>query len=496
MKSLLAKVGLPTAIGLYIDDQTVTLSQVASTPFGPVEITGYSENAEPNELPVVLKRLLTPLLGKRRFRRIPVALGLPAGRSCLLTRPIQKSRNDPSPEVLLHEALRSSKVSINGMVVDVVKTEPDKRPVAAILSCEKKYLTELLGALERCDVRPLRAEPEPCALLRAAVSQHRAPRGAKVVIRLFLSETRALAVLAAGAQPIVWRFTGLERGDEAAAIVSVSRCVQMVSKDCGIQSSPDAVILHGRPALARLLDIDWVEGQLGAPVQWHEGPALDNSRVAFGLALGCLGNNKQAFDLSRSVKPCASIWEVFPWREAVVQCAALVLMALFLFDRSESLNRDYEAVRMQNSQYAEITSMQDVELQKTKTDLEQKVAAVEGYLDTRINWTSYERDLSECLPPELYLTSLVGLCELKSSGKKRGGAKLKKSLVLQGAAAITKEGLVPREIDDFLDTLRAHPMLKRDFPVVELAKLKQIQQRSVDIPRAEFTVICLPKTKK
>ncbi|NQT15272.1 MAG: hypothetical protein HQ582_21125, partial [Planctomycetes bacterium] len=442
MKRLLAKVGLPTAIGLYIDDQTVTLSQVASTPFGPVEIAGFSEDAEPNELPVVLTRLLTPLLGKRRFRRIPVALGLPAGRTCLLTRPIQSASSDPSSEVLLHEALRSSKISINNMAVDVVKTQPDKRPVAAILSCEKKYLTELLGRLEQCDLRPLRAEPEPCALLRAAVGEHRAPRGAKIVVRLFLSETQALAILAVANQPIVWRFTGLERGDEAAAIVSVSRCVQMVSKDCGIESSPDAIILHGRPALARLLDVDWVEGQLSAPVQWHDGPALDNSRVAFGLALGCLTDTRRTFDLSRSLKPRASIWEVFPWREAIAQCAMLGLMALFLFDRSESLNRDYEAVRLQNSQRADITAMKDAELQKMKTDLEQKVAAVEDYLDTRINWTSYERDLSKCLPPEVYLASFAGLCELKTSGKKRGGAKPKKSLVLQGAAAITKEGSV------------------------------------------------------
>ncbi|NQT13394.1 MAG: hypothetical protein HQ582_11630 [Planctomycetes bacterium] len=55
---------------------------------------------------------------------------------------------------------------------------------------------------------------------------------------------------------------------------------------------------------------------------------------------------------------------------------------------------------------------------------------------------------------------------------------------------------MPREIDDLLDTLRAHPMLKRDFPIVELAELKQVQKRSADIPRARFTVVCLPKKKK
>ncbi len=52
---------------------------------------------------------------------------------------------------------------------------------------------------------------------------------------------------------------------------------------------------------------------------------------------------------------------------------------------------------------------------------------------------------------------------------------------------------MPREIDNLLDTLRDHPTLRRDFPVVELTALKQASCLGNEIPMAFFTIICLPK---
>ena len=148
MKSLLGKICLPRAIGLYIDDATVTLSHVVATPFGLVETDGRTESVGAGELPAVLERLLAPLRGWRGFRRVPVAIGLPIGRTYFSTRPISRqaftaSESELPPQVLLREALRSSKVAVGDMVVDVAKTKPGKRPVAGIVSCDKKYLAGL-----------------------------------------------------------------------------------------------------------------------------------------------------------------------------------------------------------------------------------------------------------------------------------------------------------------------------------------------------------------
>ena len=58
MRSLLTKIGLPKALGLYVEDDRVTLSQVVATPFGAVETASYSETVDPDRLPEALERLI------------------------------------------------------------------------------------------------------------------------------------------------------------------------------------------------------------------------------------------------------------------------------------------------------------------------------------------------------------------------------------------------------------------------------------------------------
>lgn len=496
MKSLLANIGLPKAIGLYVDEGAVHLSQVVATPLGPVEVAQHSENVGTDALPDALGRLFAPVVGRRGLRRVPVAVGLPAARVYFSTRPIQNPSSDVSPHVLLRESLRSSNVSVDETAVDVVKAQPDKRQVASIVSCDRKYLARLLDSLKQCGVRPHRAEPAPCALLRTAAHRHRAGRNTKVALRLFLSDTQGLAVLVANNLPLVWRSVSLPRGDEASALLSVNRSLETMGRLCGVESPLDVVMLHGRPDLARLLDVDWLEEQMGVPIKWFEGPALDDSEVASGLALGCLRDNESAFDLSRSLKPRASLWELFPLREAVLQAAVLLCMAVLFGMRYGSLNRSYLAAQAQNAQHPWMASLQTAQLEKEKRELQQKVGAIQRFLDSRISWTSYARDLGGCLPANAFLTSFQGVSELASGSKKGAAAKPKKSLVLRGAASIPQDGSMPHEIDRFLDTLREHPLLKRDFPMVELADLKQSRHASDGTAVALFTVMCLPKGGK
>ena len=81
--------------------------------------------------------------------------GLEAGQRELLGRPLTEAERREilagyvDDQVLLHEALRSSNVSASEMVVDVVNSEPDKRSVAGIVSCSKKYLSGLVEVLPK-----------------------------------------------------------------------------------------------------------------------------------------------------------------------------------------------------------------------------------------------------------------------------------------------------------------------------------------------------------
>ncbi len=492
MKPLLARIGLPTAIGLYVDDDdAVHVSQAVGTPFGPVEVTSCSEPAKPDELATVLRRLVVPLLGRRGLSRVPVAVGLSTGRTYFSTRPIQTASSDPSPQVLLRESLRSANISVGEMVVDVIKAKPDKRSVASIVACDKKYVLGLLEALKQCGIRPFRAEPAPCALLRAAANRRRTDRRAKVVLRLFLHDAQGLAVLAVNNMPVVWRSFSLARSDEASALLSVGRSLLTISRDCGIESALDTVIVHGRPDLARLLDVDWVQAELGAPIQWLDGPSLEGSQVALGLAMGGLNEAERAFDLAQTLKPRPSLWELLPLRDAVLQGALLVCMALFLADRSYGLSGSYARVVTEIAQHPRLATMQEPQLESQKRELTAKVAAVKRFLNHRVTWTSYGRELASCLPDNVFLTAMEGVSELGTAGKRK--VKPKKSLVLRGAVSVPPSGSIPKDVDRFLDTLRGHPRLQQDFPVVVLADLKQTPCAGDEDSLAFFTIVCTPK---
>ena len=118
MKWLLARIGLPKAIGVYVDEATITLSQIVATPLGPVEITRQSESFDDENFSETIGGLVGPLLGKRKFRRTPVSVGIPSRRVYFSTRPVHAATGDSSAHVLLREALRSANIPVHDMVVD------------------------------------------------------------------------------------------------------------------------------------------------------------------------------------------------------------------------------------------------------------------------------------------------------------------------------------------------------------------------------------------
>ncbi len=497
LKSLLAKFAVRKAIGVYVSDKEVVVSKVVATSLGPVEVAQLRESYTPDQLGIVLNRLLTPL--QSRWKRFPlnIALGLSGQRVFYSTRPIKSSNSDASPEMLLHEVLQSASISVDDMALDVVKSRPDKRPVASIVSCRRKYLAGLLTALGTANVNPFRAEPAPCALLRVAALRNRAPRKAKTVLRMFLNATQGLAVLSVGNFPFVWRYFSLSTGTEANALLSVTRTLQTLSKPCGHERPIDVIVVHGRPDLRELVVSEQLQDGLGIQTTWVEGPALDESVVAFGLALGCLTEGPESFDLSRSLKPRRSLWELFPWGEVAMQTALTICMGLFLANRSSHLDKSYSVVSKAIGEHVWLESLDEQDLEKEKKDLSLKVEAVRKFLGTRVVWTSYVRDIPTRLPKNVSMNGMDGMCDLEVSGKKKeSGMKQKKSFILRLSAPLTKEGKMPKEIDDFIGSLRVHPLLNRDFPTVQMRDLTRFQPLANSAPSATFSIFCSPKAEK
>jgi hypothetical protein len=92
--------------------------------------------------------------------------------------------------------------------------------------------------------------------------------------------------------------------------------------------------------------------------------------------------------------------------------------------------------------------------------------------------------------------SFQGASELTDGKKAVDG---KKTLLLLATAPVSGEGVVPREIDAFLDELRKSDVLKRDFASVELTTMRQASsprmQGQESQSEASFTIVCLPKAK-
>ena len=93
--------------------------------------------------------------------------------------------------------------------------------------------------------------------------------------------------------------------------------------------------------------------------------------------------------------------------------------------------------------------------------MEEKVEAVRTFLDSRMLWTAYTRDISARLPPNA-ATHL--LQRAKRAGRTVGRAKaVGGSFQLQGMAPLSPDGSMPREIDAFLGAIPNDPLWKRDF---------------------------------
>jgi hypothetical protein len=492
LSAILVKCSLRGTVGVYVADQEVTVSRVALTLLGPVELSSRTEPYEPEELAEVLETVLAPPAGRKRGFRSPVCVGLPPLRVFFSTRSLRVKDRDTAPNMMLHEVLQSSNVNVDDMEVDLIRAQPGNRPMALIVAARRKYLSGVLTALERCKVRPLRVEPAPFALLRLAVSRHRSPRKAKAVIRVFLGATQAVAVLVARDTPLSWRVFELPAGNEATAICSTVRAIQIVARFRGDVGAPGALLFHGRPDLSEALTPKAFQESLEVHAQHFPEPGYDNASIALGLALGSQQGD-EAFDLSRALKPKAPFWEIFPFGDVALQAALLLCVTLFLHSTYESARRAYAKVRVESDKHRWVAKVDDEKLEKEKKELEQKIEAIQAYLNSRILWTAYTRDASSRLPETIVLKSFDGLCELDMG---KGRVKGKKSLVMKLATPIPKGQSMPREIDVYLGDLRGDPLLKRDFPVVALADLKWNQAGTTGTALAEFTVTCLPSVDK
>jgi hypothetical protein len=306
---------------------------------------------------------------------------------------------------------------------------------------------------------------------------------------VILGEVGGLAVLtAAPAVPLMWRAFDLPAGGEVQAIRASVASLGSLGRFCGQEGDVDAVLIHGRPDLGPLAEVAEAEALPGVKALRHDLPGLDEGSIAAGLAEGP-GPGVAAFNLVRSLGRGMSILDIFPWGQAILQMILLVAATLFAHHRLTEARVDARAAREEDARYAWAAKVPTEKLQEEKKDLEQRAEALRTFLSSRVLWTAHVRDMAARLDPAIVLTSFQGVAELDG-----GKAKAKKSLLLKLSAPIQKAGVMPREISGFLRALRDDPLLKRDFPEIEMGDLRWSSVGG-SRPMATFSVTCQPGSK-
>lgn len=483
MKKLLARLTPRRAIGVAIGDHEIVASYVALTPMGPVELGRRSEAAAPEVLEAALERLLPEASDSKRRRLRPMLfLGLPALRLIQTSRPIAGNGRVRPPQAILAESIQSPTIVADDLTFDSMQGSLGKKPVLSLVSCRRKYLSGLLEVIAGRDVRMIRAEPAPCALLRLGERALRTPAGARTVVRVFLGATQGLAVLTSGPLPLFWRTFPLTAGEARGAIRSAARTLRMQAATSGLEAPLDAMVIHGRPDLGPLEEAaaDCERSRRA------DGPNLDLGTIAFAVATAG-PNPGLTFNLAQELGPPPSILDIFPWGETAVQVALLFCASLYLTSHADGVDRELAAVRAEAAKHGWLKKAGESELTQEKKSLEQKIESVQTFLGSRILWTHYVRDLSENLPAGVQINNIQAVNEF---GGKGGGSR--SSLVMNLSAPIPDGQSMPREIDTFLDALRGNPNVKRDFPTIEMSDLRR-SQIGDEAQQATCNVMCLPK---
>lgn len=486
MKSFLAKISLRKFVGLSLGEHEVSVSEMAVTPLGTVEISHRTEPCPPNELPNVIEQVLQSLRGKKQRRRLQVSMGVPNSRLFFSARPLLRGSTDPSPEEVLQKVLCSSNISVDDLTTDMIKASISKVPVASVAACRKKYMAAVLGALQRCGANAVRTEPAACALVRAATQAHRPPRRAKTILRIFLGADEGMAVLTAGGMPLAWRSFALSAYSEGMAILSAARTLLSQSQHHGIELSLDFAIVYGRADLHQQLQKDGLPTEIGTRMLWHEDPGLDGESIARGLALGCSNVGGPSFDLSRRMKPRAMLRDIFPWAELACECVLVIVMALILARQSDKASAACTAVTIQCNDDRVLGASNAGQLEKEKRELTKKLDGLHQFLGSRVVWTAVVRDVTNNLPNNIHLLQMQGSAAM---GGKKGA---KKTLQLVATTPLTAEGAVPPEVDKFLGSLRDNKRMQQDFPRIELTGVRPSDARNNEKASAGFTIVCQP----
>ena len=466
----------------HSDGNTYTVCRASRTILGTVRYQHATVAIAGDDTDAALAELLGKL--GATAATLPIVAAIPTDECYFATRPIASGASSASPRALLRESLRSSNSQLDKMAIDVIHWQPDRRNVAGIVAAPIERIEAIRTSVAATGHSLQRLEPAAACLISAAHDCEGRDRRNSLTTRVMLGQDRMLAATSRGTLPIYWQSLPLPTGDEATGIVSAIRSLDAASQACGIDRTPDHVVLHGRRELHALMDQQWLNENTGSDLRWVDSPCFAGKDVAKALVDKFLGDDDEGFDFVRQHRDPLQLRRVVPYKEiaAYVVAAAVLFAALWL--RSGAIGHQKSAI------LASAPPMvgDGTDPQPERNQLNARATAISQFLKNRVQWSDMLADITHKLPDGMRLTGIRGAAPMASRRKKQSKV-APSTLVLQAEAALNEDGDMPTSLDSLADSLKQISSVARSFEQVELSNIRQKRSQETGVAGAEFSIV-------
>jgi hypothetical protein len=492
MKSFARRVQLRRALGVCAFREEMFLTEVAATPLGTVVLRQETlPYANGEELAAVTSALQA--VGKdKNARRLSVGVALPATQAYCFTREESSDPHGTGEENDLPAFLRGAVAPRGGqLLVEQQKFKLDGRPFTTVMACAGSQVTKLGQVAAAAGLRPLLFQPLPLAAAQAACPAIKVPRKARLWTMIALNEGLALMTLLSGRRVLAWREFPLPPEDPATRVKrEVLRMLAYASKTL-LLDIPETVCVAGQAQCAK--QAVSALGDVGLDVVEVGRDALPPGQEAsLGVALACLEDQTCAWDLGRSLRPPPRPIELIPWADIALTGALILVLWLAMGNHLSSLQQRLHRQRTDNGHLEELHTASDQELKDRAAALTGCLSAYNGFQENRETWSLYLEEAPQWLPAAAHLIEVQAEAPLPTGRKDGAGKKaVERSLVLTGAVDAPSDGSAPPEVDQFVEALRHKEVLKRSFPIIELANVRW--RKDGPTGYTVFTVGCFPK---
>ncbi len=469
-------------IGILFGRKKLDGCRVARTMFGTMRYQRESVEIVAGDLDAALDELLG-LLGASKTTPLPIVAALPTDECYFATRPIASGSANASPRVLLRESLRSSATRMDQMSIDVIHWQPDRRNVAGIVAAPTQRIESIREAVSRTRHSLQRLHPAASSLI-AMAPDIEGERRSSLTTRVFLGDSSMLAVMSRGTKPIHWQAFPLPDGDEATGIVSAIRALETAAGACGLDRTPDTIVIHGRRELQSLIDGQWFASSVQSDFRWVEAPTLHGSDVAQAAADQFLADEHDGFDFVRQHRDPLQLRRVVPYREIASYVVATCLLAGVLWLRHSEMKDDYAAlVSSAPPMIAEGTNPKS-----EKDILNARATAVSQFLDKRIQWGGMLAEITQSLPEGMRLTAIRGSATMAQRRKKQVKVS-PTTLILNAECSLDQDGNLPASLDQLPELMQSIESVNKHFKRVEIGDLRRTTSQETGVVGAEFSVI-------